>query len=318
MKSNQDRLTGDYNQFWAGRDYLNQIGPMKAALFMSHGFNDWNVMPEHSYRIYRAARDKGLPCRIYYHQGGHGGPPPLEMMNRWFTRYLYGVENGVENEPRSYIVREGDKPSQPTPYEDYPHPDARAVRLHLAGDGRQIGRLGSSIVPNQDSSTLVDDVSFPPRDLAKAASSEHRLLFATEPLAEPLHISGMPRLSIKLACNKLAANLSVMLVALPVPENGKITDYLINRGWADPQNYRSLTESEPLVPGQFYELSFDLQPDDQVIPAGKQLGLMIFSSDRDHTLWPPAGTELTVKLDSTAVDLPVVGGIEAWTRSTAK
>jgi X-Pro dipeptidyl-peptidase len=65
-------------------------------------------------------------------------------------------------------------------------------------------------------------------------------------------------------------------------------------------------------------LSFDLQPDDQVIAAGKQIGLMIFSSDRDYTLWPPAGTELTIDLDATAIDLPVVGGIEAWTRSTAK
>ncbi len=318
MMTNQDRVTGDYNKFWAGRDYLNQIGPMKAALFMSHGFNDWNVMPEHSYRIYRAARDKGLPCRIYYHQGGHGGPPPLEMMNRWFTRYLYGVENGVENEPRSYIVREGDKPSQPTPYEDYPHPDARPVRLHPSGDGRETGRLGNSIVPNQGTSTLVDDVSFPPQELAKADSSEHRLLFATDPLAEPLHISGTPRLSIKLACNKPAANLSVMLVVLPIAENGKFIEHLINRGWADPQNHRSLTESEPLVPGQFYELRFELQPDDQVIPAGKQIGLMIFSSDRDHTLWPPAGTELTVDLDATSIDFPVVGGVEAWTRSAAK
>jgi len=315
MADHQDRVKGDYNQFWAGRDYLTKMGPMKAALFMSHGFNDWNVMPEHSYRIYRAARDKGLPCRIYYHQGGHGGGPPLAMMNRWFTRYLYGVENGVENEPRAYIVREGNRPSQPTPYEDYPHPDAKVVRLRPNGDGREIGRLGSSIVPNQGTSVLVDDVSLSPQALAKAASSPHRLLFASEPLAEPLHVSGTPSLSIRLACNKPAANLSVLLVVLPIDENAKFAEHLINRGWADPQNYRSLAESEPLVPSQFYKLRFDLQPDDQVIPAGKQLGLMIFSSDRDHTLWPEAGTELTVDLDATAIELPVVGGIEAWTRS---
>jgi X-Pro dipeptidyl-peptidase len=318
MITNEDRVKGDYNKFWADRDYLNRMDRMKAALFMSHGLNDWNVMPEHSYRIYKAARDKGLPCRIYYHQGGHWGAPPLAMMNRWFTRYLYGVENGIENEPHAYIVREGDKPSQPTPYQDYPNPDARAVRLHPSRDGRQIGRLDSSIVSNQGTEMLIDDVSFPAQDLAKTATSEHRLLFVTDPLAEPVHVSGLPRLSIKLACNKSAANLSVLLVALPIGENEKLSGHLVTRGWADPQNYRSLTESEPLVPGQFYELSFDLQPDDQIISAGKQIGLMIFSSDRDFTLWPPAGTELTVDLDATAIDLPVVGGIEAWTRSTAK
>ena len=35
---------------------------------------------------------------------------------------------------------------------------------------------------------------------------------------------------------------------------------------------------------------------------------MIFSSDRDFTLWPPPGTELTVDLDATSLELPVVGG----------
>ena len=46
-----DRVNGDYNDFWAGRDYLNDIGPVKAAVLMAHAFNDWNVVPEHSVRI---------------------------------------------------------------------------------------------------------------------------------------------------------------------------------------------------------------------------------------------------------------------------
>ena len=60
MKNGMDRITGDYNDFWAGRDYLNQMKPMKAALMMAHGFNDWNVMPEHSYRIVKKAKESGL------------------------------------------------------------------------------------------------------------------------------------------------------------------------------------------------------------------------------------------------------------------
>jgi X-Pro dipeptidyl-peptidase len=63
-----------------------------------------------------------------------------------------------------------------------------------------------------------------------------------------------------------------------------------------------------MVPGEFYTLSFDLQPDDQVIPKGQQIGLMIFSSDREFTLWPDPGTELTVDLNNTFLTLPVVGG----------
>jgi X-Pro dipeptidyl-peptidase len=112
----------------------------------------------------------------------------------------------------------------------------------------------------------------------------------------------------------------VWLVSLPWNDdkNAKITDNIITRGWADPQNYHSLTESEPLVPGKFYHMTFDLQPDDQIIPPGQQIGLMIFSSDKDFTLWPTPGTELTVDLNATTVTLPIVGAAEALTEALKK
>nr|WP_321416202.1 Xaa-Pro dipeptidyl-peptidase [uncultured Allomuricauda sp.] len=310
MKNGQDRVTGDYNDFWAGRDYLNHMKPMKAALLMSHGFNDWNVMPEHSYRIYKKAKEMGLPTQIYYHQNGHGGPPPISMMNRWFTRYLFDVENGVENDPKAWIVRENDKKDNPTAYADYPNPDAKDVTLHLQKGGLKSGSLSSQKSKNQGRETLVDDHNFSGADLAMAETSEHRLLYVTAPLAEDVHISGVPKIKIKLASSKPAANLSVWLVSLPWSEalNTKITDNIITRGWADPQNHNSITKSKPLVPNKFYEMEFELMPDDQIIPKGQQIGLMIFSSDKEFTLWPKPGTELTVDLDGTELMLPIVGG----------
>jgi X-Pro dipeptidyl-peptidase len=124
----------------------------------------------------------------------------------------------------------------------------------------------------------------------------------------------LPKIKIRLASSKAAANLSVWLVALPWEkgEKVKITENIITRGWADPQNYKSLTESSPLKPGEFYDLTFDLQPDDQIIPAGQQIGLMILSSDPEFTIWPKAGTELTVDLIGTSLTLPVVGGKTAY------
>ena len=38
---------------------------------------------------------------------------------------------------------------------------------------------------------------------------------------------------------------------------------------------------------------------------------MIFSSDRDFTLRPDPGTELTLDLEQTSLTLPVVGGVNA-------
>jgi X-Pro dipeptidyl-peptidase len=320
MASGMDRVTGDYNDFWAGRDFLNDVDGVKAATLMAHAFNDWNVVPEHSFRVSQALKANGVPVQIFYHQGGHGGAPPLDLMNRWFTRYLYGVQNGVENDPKAWIVREGAERTDPTPYPDYPHPEAAHVRLHPMAGGVQTGALSFTPRPPQGTETLVDNFSFSGTQLARAEWTNHRLLFAAPELSEAVHVSGMARVTIRLASSKPAANLSVWLVSLPWTETRTrggemiIRGGLITRGWADPQNHRSITESEPLVPGQFYELTFDLQPDDQIIQAGQRIGLMIFSSDRDFTLWPEPGTELTVDLDGTSLELPVVGGMEALRR----
>jgi len=311
-----DRESGDYNAFWAGRDYMNDLGPMKAALLMAHAFNDWNVMPEHSVRIYEAAKAKGLPVQAYFHQGGHGGPPPLKLMNRWFTRYLYGVENNVEKDPKAWIVREDAPRDSPVSYADYPHPEASAVILYPGKGGAQAGLLQLEKTPQQGMETLVDNFSFSGGVLAKAEWTEHRLLYATPKLTQPLHLSGTARISLRIASDKPAANLSIWLVSLPWTGSDRITDDVITRGWADVQNHHSLTDSEPLVPGQFYELSFDLQPDDQIIQAGEQIGLMIFSSDRDFTLCPDPGTRLTIDLDATSITLPVVGGVNAFSGAT--
>jgi len=272
------------------------------------------------------------------------------MMNKWFSRYLYGVENGVEREPKAWIVREtspaSDSPAPqppaaeggrrgrgrapvppPAPYPDYPHPAARPVTFHLLAGGAGAGGLTLDDRDGQGRETLVDNVELSGSVLASAESSTHRLLYAAPELAAPLHISGTPRVTIRLASNKAAANLSVWLVVLPWTDGPIGPVNLITRGWADPQNHRSLRKGgnfdarrrgEPLVPGRFYDVTFDLQPDDQIIPAGKRIGLMIFSSDRDFTLWPAPGTELTIDLNRTSLRLPVVGGKDAVERAVGR
>ncbi|RZK55178.1 MAG: Xaa-Pro dipeptidyl-peptidase, partial [Pedobacter sp.] len=261
---------------------------------------------------------KGLPVQIYYHQQGHGGPPPMKMMNRWFTRFLYDVENGVEKEPKAWIVRENQPNSNPVSYANYPNPAASDVKLSLGNGGNNYGKLTTEKAQKQPTEKLTDDVSFSGSDLAKAEKSDHRLLYVSPVLKEAVHISGLAKIKVKLASSKPATNFSVWLVALPWSEGKevKLMDNVITRGWADPQNYKSLTKSAPLTPGKFYELSFDLQPDDQIIPAGKQIALMIFSSDKEFTLWPKAGTEISIDLNGTQLTLPIVGGSSAYEKAT--
>jgi X-Pro dipeptidyl-peptidase len=311
MLAQFDRVNGDYNMFWEERDYLKDLEPVRAAVLMCHAFNDWNVVPEHSVRIFEALKRNGVQTQAFFHQGGHGGGPPMKLINQWFSHYLHGVENDVEKGPRAWIVREDDERGNPTPYDDYPNPEAGAVALFPVAGAPERGSLALEQSAEQPTERLVDNFSFDGAALARAEWTEHRLIYVTPALAKPVHLSGTPRISIRLASSRPTANLSVWLVSLPWSEDreAKITDNVITRGWADPQNHRSLRESEPLRPGRFYDLTFELQPDDQIIAAGQQIGLMVFSSDHDFTLRPTPGTELTIDLNATSLTLPVVGGV---------
>ncbi len=309
-----DRTTGDYNAFWESRDYLLKMKNMRAALLMAHGFNDWNVMPEHSYRIIKAAKEQGLPLQIFYHQNGHGGQPPVQVLNRWFTRYLHGIENGVEKDPKALIVREGKRLNKPDTYADYPNPDAKPVTLHPTLGGVKVGGLETKVnaVKPKTIEKIIDNFSFSGVQFAKAEWSNHRLVYATPKLKQSMHISGVPQVSIRVSSDRPTACLSVWLVSLPWTDSERLTDDIITRGWADPANAESIRETKPMVPGEFRTVNFDLQPDDQVIRAGEQIGLMIFSSDRDFTLWPEPGTQLQIDLEQTSLMLPIVGGMEAY------
>ncbi|MDR3688216.1 MAG: Xaa-Pro dipeptidyl-peptidase [Fimbriimonas sp.] len=328
MAKGQDRKTGDYNAFWAERDLLRFARGIRCAVFMCHGFNDWNVVPEHSNRISQAIKGR-VPLIQYWHQGGHGGDPPMELMNKWFTRFLYGVQNGIEKGPKAYIVRESApggprRGGPPTPYADFPLPESAPVTLFPRAGGAKSGLLSLTATKGQGKEELTDDVSFDAPSLALADESPHRLIYSAPELTTPLHLSGVARVTLRLASSTPAANLSVYLVQLPWTRGPIGTANLITRGWADPQNYRSLrrggdyhsmTPGVPLKPGQFVNLTFDLEPKDQIIPAGKRIALMVLSSDRDFTLWPKPGTKLTVDLDSTRIQLPVVGGKAAFAQA---
>jgi X-Pro dipeptidyl-peptidase len=332
----QDRATGDFNSFWASRELLPHVKNIRAAVLLAHGLNDFNVMPSHTVRIYEEMKARGLPVSLYLHQGGHGGDPPEEMVNRWFTHYLYGVDNGVRNDPPVWIVSstEADRAraagararmSAPRAFAAFPAPGSEPVTLHPARGGNEVGPL--TLRAAQGTESVVDDAAVTGGASARAARSAHRLLFATAPLTDSLRISGTPRVTLRVAADRPAANLSVWMVTLPFDstQTGDASRAgVVTRGWADIQNHASLTRGgvytsttpgEPLTPGRFYDLTFDLEPDDQVIPAGKQLGIMILSTDPEFTLSPRAGTRLTVDLAGTSFTVPVVGGGAALVRA---
>ncbi|HXV96418.1 MAG TPA: Xaa-Pro dipeptidyl-peptidase [Gaiellaceae bacterium] len=307
IAAKQDRVTGDYSPFWGARNYMNDIAELRAAVLLAHGNNDWNVMTKHPAVLYDELKSRGVPHQLYWHQGGHGGSPPLVRTNRWFSRYLWDHQNDVENDPKAWVVREGQSSQSPTPYPEWPDPAAGKARLTFKPGAPGIGTL-TMLGVGRAEETLVDNATVTAASLMNAASSPNRLVFKTPVLQAPIRISGTPTIRLRLAFDRPRANVTAHLISFP---GGTGNGTVLSRGWIDPENRTSPALTEAVVPGVPYELSFDLQPKDSVVAAGRRLGVMIISSDRDYTIRPAPGARLTMDLDESVVTLPIVGGEEA-------
>jgi hypothetical protein len=389
LKTQEDRASGDRNAAWQQRNYMKDVDNVRAPALLAHGNNDFNVMTKNAAQFYAALKRQGVPHMFYFHQGGHGGAPPDVLMNYWFTRYLYGVRNGVESLPRSWVVREpascpprqttvtGDQsntatlavadtspfrigftltvpqrnadgttttttrlindiadsthlvlasavataagqtvangtvvslvcgPLNPTPYAEWPDPATRSVTLSLRPGAPMRGGLTlAGADRTAPSETLTDDASIAGITSANAPASNVRLIYQTAPLRQAVRISGTPTVSLDTAFSRSRANLTAALVSYPPTGAGTI----LTRGWIDPANRNTDWATVPVRAGRSYRIDFDMQPKDSVVPAGNRLALMVLSSDRDFTIRPPAGTEVTLDLGRSSLALPIVGG----------
>ena len=311
-----DRRTGDYNAFWEERNYVKDAGRFRAAVLISHGLNDFNVKPRHAARLWAALRARNLPAKIWWNQGGHGDRANTArqnewrtMLNRFWTMHLFGVKNGAMDGPVAVVEREN---NQWVDYAEWPVPGAAPVTGRFtAGDGNAIGGLGLRSPATAATERIVDDASVDANVLVAAATSPNRLVYQTPPLVSAIHMSGTPTVTLRLAFDRPAANVSAMIVDYKAAG----APFIVTRGWADPQNRESISKTTPVVPGTPYVMTFELQPHDYVFAAGSKLGVVLLSSDRLFTLRPPPGTTLTVYTRESSARLPIVGGATAFGRA---
>lgn len=319
----KDRTTGDYNLWWAERNYVNYVRRFKTAVLISHGLNDLNTKPRMYARLYSALKKHDVPAKIWLNQGGHGDGANSgarqaawrDELNRFWSQYLFGIDNNWTDGPRSAVQRES---GQWVDYENWPAPGARTAMLSLsAAQDNTIGgleldrssdhRKEHRVPKPRVIETIVDDSSIDATVLTAAAQSPNRLVYQTPALTVPVHMSGIPWVSLKLMFDKPAAVVS----AAVVDYRADGTVRLVTRGWADPQNHRSKWLTSRIKPFEDYEIEFELQPHDYEFQAGSRIGLVVMSTDRLFTLRPPAGTKLMLDTRDSSASLPIVGGARA-------
>jgi X-Pro dipeptidyl-peptidase len=269
-------------------------------------------------RLWEALKAHDVPRKLWLNTGGHGdnnnsgGTQAMwrDELNRFWSQTLYGQDNHFFEGPKARVQR-STSPTVWQDYDDWPHVDARPTAFSLTPSAsNSIGALSlfTQRTGRPVFETIVDDSSIAATTLAAAEQSPNRLVYKTAPLSAPVHISGIPAVSLRMSFNAGAANVTAMLVQY----NANGTATIITRGWMDPQNRKSLWETFAVHPGTPYELNFELQPHDYVFPAGSRIGLMLLSSDTLFTVLPPPGAVLTLDTTKSTLTLPVVGGAEAF------
>ncbi|MFD7656181.1 Xaa-Pro dipeptidyl-peptidase [Actinosynnema sp. NPDC059797] len=315
LAARQDRVTGDYNAFWDERNYVKDAHKVRAAVLAVHGLSDWNVKLKHVAQWYEALKRNGVEHKIWLHQAAHTDPDTLRSaewrrtVNRWFSHYLYGVDNGVETEPKATVQREDRTWVDEA---EWPAPGTAKARLHPWAGGSAKGGLRTSAVPGRPVvESLRDDSSKLAEHLIDLPGSGNRLSYATGPASSDLRLSGTARVRLAVSFDQPAANVTALLVDR-APDG---TSRVVTRGWTDPQNRTSPDRTKPITPGERYRVDVELEPTDYVVRAGHSVEFVLISSDYDYTLRPKPGAGLSIDLTNTVVELPVVGGTKALRRS---
>ncbi|KXT83608.1 Xaa-Pro dipeptidyl-peptidase [Streptococcus sp. DD11] len=133
LNKEQRKDGSNYSDLWANRDYTLNAEQIKVPALIVHGLNDHNVRTKHFELMQQAMEKSGQTYKLLLHQGNHtepatarfgtnvNGRPFDDLLNRWYSHYLYGLDNGVETIPTVQVQNNYD-PTKWTEYESWKAP----------------------------------------------------------------------------------------------------------------------------------------------------------------------------------------------------
>ncbi len=268
---------GDYTEYWQERDYAASAGTARAALFLIHGLQDWNVKPDH---ILPWLKNYGGPKKVWLHQwvqpedkGGEGGHvyPFREDWNytmlRFFDHTLKGIDTGLFDEP---AVQVEDSTGTWRHEDAWPPIRVDWLDLYLASDASG-GKIQPNPGPANAARSFIDDGKGPN---PSSSSSPNQLLYWSEPLAADHHIVGAPRVHLEASTDKTVGKVAYDLYDVDL--EGERT--LINWGGVNLRHRVDPRDPQPVVPNENYVFVGETFPQDTLVPAGHRL-LLAFAGN---------------------------------------
>ena len=283
-------VAGDY---WAERYFLDRVlENYKGSVYLIQGMHDWNVDPHMAVPTINRLIDAGIEARGLFGQwdhdypdrpvqlddrsdlGGRGGEAFPEMirfdwmqdMLEWFDYYL----KGIGDQPGQWIEIQSNQGSWRIE-ERYPPADANEL----------VFELGTDMINIAGTTTVLPDASSGP-------------IWETEPLAEDMHIAGMPRVHVEVTTASLGGQLYALLEDCDNQSNcihlgHAIMDLRYHAGGDDIQTWTPVVES---INAKMEFFAMDAE-----VPAGHILRLSLQSTGEDYL---PASTSSVVFVEEGA------------------
>lgn len=296
-------FSGDENAYWQERDYRPGAAQIQASVLHIHGLQDWNVKPNHIDGWFNALRGEK---RAIFGQWGHAFPNRGDwdfIRHRWFDHYLHGIDTGILSDLPPVLIQNSDGIWMAA--EAFPPRAPETLTLHLNPEGTLADAPGASTelaladLPQSVAGTEIPNLG---STLSGLAGTPDRLVFETAPLEQALQLRGRPYVELAAATD---AERTRWAVLLEVVQPGGGASW-INRGYLNTRHLQGLDQVHALTPGERYETTLRMYPQDDVVPRGASLRLTLRNVDdwieQDTTF---ASSRVYTGLDGSRLVLPL-------------
>ena len=218
--------SGNFNEYWAERDYEAHADKVRASVFLIHGLNDYNVKPNNYDEWWENLAANDVPRKIWFTQAGHEDPFDfdraewVDTLHGWFDYWLQDIDNGIMDEPMARIEQQPNLTGRTPTFREYATwPDAGArptdVWFRTPTDAEDPGVLSTTRqegvttdswvdLRNQNETTAIanpDDTTNP-----------NRLVFLSPELQRGVRISGRSSVWLRVSADQADAALGATLV----------------------------------------------------------------------------------------------------------
>ena len=262
-----------------------------------------------------------------------------DLMNLWFVHELLGIENNAYNQWPTVMIQDNLEADIWHDEEDWSNDVGQEVVYYptddaeLQKDGNGKKKLAFLDLGGKDfKAAKISESAWQDKFIAGDEKwAKPSLRFTTDEFIHPVTIVGRPEIKLRVSSSLNKGQISVALVELgdrkrltAVPKflmrDGQELGFrfgtdtlqefvpdklshakLITKAHMNLQNYADMQKPAAIEPGEFYDLSFELQPTYYKIPVGSKLCLIIYSTDQGMTKRPLEETTYTIDLAKTEI-----------------